>query len=80
VTTLKDIMEVCGAFDGVEAEKWINELTEMVAKRVCKSRPDLPAWTKLSPAERNVCRTSAKKHLEAIALFFQTKLDEEKNG
>jgi len=62
------------------AEEWIDELTEMMARRVCKSRPDLPAWSKLTAAQQRVCRTSAKKHIEAMANFFYTKIDVKKNG
>jgi hypothetical protein len=77
VVTLHDIAEACKALPG-GSEKWAEELIEVMARRVCKSRPDLPSWSALTAAQRAVCRRSAIKNIEAMVRFFQQKLDEEK--
>lgn len=77
MTSLKDIAELCGAFNGDEAEKWIGELTEVLAKVECKRRVNLPAWSKLNALQKQDCRDIAQRYLKAMVDFFQAKLDSE---
>jgi hypothetical protein len=77
MTTLHDIMETCGAFNGDEAEKWIGELTEVLAKVECKRRVNLPDWGRLNALQKQDCRDVAQRYLTAMVDFFQSKLDAE---
>lgn len=77
MTTLKDIAQACTALPG-GSEVWAEELVEALAKVYCKSRVDIPAWAKLSTAQRTMCRKQAEKMLTAMVDFFQAKLDAEK--
>ena len=76
MTSLRDVAVLAATLPEDDAVL-VDELIEVLAKRVCKSRPDLPTWVNLSPDQRRTCRSSAKKHLEAITQFFQKKLDAE---
>lgn|GEM_PF-4568348 len=76
MTTLRDIAKACAKLPN-GSEVWAEELIEVLARRVCRSRPDLPAWDALTAAQRRVCRRSAEKHLLAVVDFFQKKLDAE---
>ncbi len=79
MTTLKDIADVCVHLpEG--ASSWVDELIGALAKVECKTRKDIPSWSKLTAAQKLSCREAAEGQLQTVVDFFQMKLDGEKNG
>jgi hypothetical protein len=56
------------------AQEWIDDLIEILAKRECKRRCDLPAWSKLTSQQKDRLLKGAKETLLTIHDFWQEKV------
>ncbi len=75
VPILKAINERLEQIQAVEG--LVTDLVEVLAKQECKRRKEIPAWSKLTAAQKTTCRERAEETLKTINEFVQARLDAE---